>query len=79
MKPEPKLYAWHWEQGGYNSCLALSRQEAITKGNATGAPRELSPGRFTIALTVAVSSLKEGTAARKFVDEQDHRYAGMFD
>ncbi len=79
MKPETKLYAWHWEQGGYNSCRAESREEAIAKGNAMGAPRELSPGRFTVVLSVAVPTLKEGTAAEKFIQEQDRIHAGMFD
>lgn len=31
VKPEPGLYLWNWVGGGYNSCRAASREEALEK------------------------------------------------
>lgn len=28
---EDKLYIWYWKQGGYNSCKAKNKEEAIEK------------------------------------------------
>ena len=77
MKTTKTLYAWHWMNGGYNSCMATSREDAIAQGNALGAPRAFSGG-VTNTLTVNPATIRVGAAAEKFVAEQDRFYAGMF-
>ena len=45
-----KLWIWFWNEGGYNSCQAESKEEALRLGN-----------KMAKSLSVNESSLHEGT------------------
>jgi len=45
-----KLFLWNWVGGGYNSCRAKDRSEALKIGNA-----------MTKVLTINESTLREAT------------------
>ena len=45
-----KLFLWNWVGGGYNSCRAENRSDALKKGNA-----------MTKILTIDVNTLREAT------------------
>jgi len=61
---ETKLYLWNWIGGGYNSCRAASREEALEKGNAMTAK---GPG---IHLKVDESTLRECTVDELRAEER---------
>ena len=51
MSDKPQLlWIWYWQQGGYNSCYAATREEAFAKAKA-----------ITKTLTVDEQSLHIGT------------------
>ena len=62
-----KLFIWNWTQGGYNSCLAKTREEAVLKARAKAGD--------TI-LTLDEPSLHQGTHAE--LDKLDSHFAGVF-
>ncbi len=49
----PKLWIWNWKGGGYNSCKAHSREEALKKG------KEMASWR--LGMEVDESTLRETT------------------
>lgn len=59
MGPKMKLYLWNWVGGGYNSCRAQDRSEALKKGNT-----------MTSNLTVDESTLRECTVDELNAEEK---------
>jgi hypothetical protein len=49
-----QLWTWNWTSGGYNSCRADSRQEALSIGQKMGMPK----AAMTVTLVVDESTLK---------------------
>jgi len=64
-----RLYFWNWVGGGYNTCLALSKKEALEIAREKGAP----------SLKVSVGTLVSGKKAQRQSDKHDKMYVGMFD
>lgn len=60
------LWIWRWTVGGYNSCTANTREEALAKA------REMSS-----MLHVKLDSLHAGTYIE--LDKLDREFAAMFD
>ena len=71
-KPE-RLYTWNWINGGYNSCTARSRTEAIRKAREMGQPR----GGMTVTLVPALETLRQVTATEMV--EIDRSWASYCD
>ena len=71
-KTNKVLWAWNWTSGGYNSCLAASRKEALEEGNRMGAG-------VGVKLVVNEKTLVSGEEARVLRDRMDEYYRGMFD
>lgn len=67
-----RTWLWKWVEGGYNTCRARSREEALKLAKEKGKPSSVFKG-----LTVDEKSLH--VATDKEVREYDRRYAGMFD
>ena len=61
-----KLYIWNWTSGGYNSCRADNRQEALSKARAME----------TRVLKVDEPTLHEGTLDE--LNRLDRQYASLF-
>lgn len=61
-----KLWIWYWVGGGYNSCKAESREEALSKARA-----------MTGVLTVDVQTLHVGTWEE--LARLDRSYASLCD
>jgi hypothetical protein len=62
-----KLWIWNWQSGGYNSCQASTRDEAIEKANHMT--------RYSI-LVLDVMSLHEGTYDE--LGKLDAKYACLY-
>ena len=67
------LYTWNWIGGGYNSCMARSRTEAIRKAREMGKP---SAAR-QVTLVPALETLRQVTAAEMV--EIDRSWRSAFD
>jgi len=67
-----KTYIWYWVGGGYNSCPAASKAEALQKAQEMGAPH---PSGFR-GLTVAAGTLH--VAKRGELEAIDREYASLF-
>ncbi len=61
-----KLWIWYWQGGGYNSCRAETRGEALEKARAMG---------VGTVLKVDESTLHEGTP--KELLSLDRQYASL--
>jgi len=72
-KPD-SLYTWNWIGGGYNSCMARSRTEAISKAREMGKPTE---GGMTVTLVPDPKTLRQVTAAEMV--EIDRSWASYCD
>ena len=71
------LWIWRWESDGYNSCVAATREEALAKAKALGAPSPMGGGRMTYGLEVAEDTLHAGTYEE--LSELDRYFSRMFD
>lgn len=65
------LYTWNWIGGGYNSCMARSRTEAIRKAREMGMPR----GGMTVTLVPALETLRQVTATEMVEIDRSWRSA----
>lgn len=54
MKNE--IWTWDWVGGGYNSCMARSREEAIRKAREIGKP---TSGGMSVTLVPNLHSLRQ--------------------
>ena len=61
---EPRLYLWNWVGGGYNSCRALSREEALEKGN------DMTRNGGGVHLKVNEATLRECTTGELAAEEK---------
>jgi hypothetical protein len=67
-----RTWLWKWTEGGYNTCRAKTREEALAKAKEKGKPNEVFKGLTVDEKTLHVATDKE-------VAETDKRFAGMFD
>jgi hypothetical protein len=70
MKKKGKLFLWNWVGGGYNSCQAENRAEALKVGN------DMTRNGRGVHLIVNESTLREATFDD--VDVEDKRW-GPYD
>jgi len=68
------LYTWNWMGGGYNSCMARNRKEAISKAGEMGKP---NPGGMQVTLVPNLGTLRQVTAAEMV--EIDRSWASYCD
>jgi len=68
MKITTQLWIWNWTAGGYNSCQATDREDALKQANA------MTRGNV---LVVNESTLHVGTDQE--LRKLDAQYRGMFD
>ena len=66
------LYTWNWIGGGYNSCMARSRTEAIRKAREMGKP---TAGGMTVTLVPNLDTLRQVTAAEMVEIDRSWRSA----
>ncbi len=71
-KTNTVLWAWEWTSGGYNSCMAASREEALKEGTRVGAG-------VKVTLVVDEKTLVSGEKARALRDRMERYYRCMFD
>ena len=67
------LYTWNWINGGYNSCTARSRTEAIRKAREMSKPQ----AAMQVTLVPALETLRPVTAAE--MAEIDRGWRSAFD
>ena len=67
------LYTWNWIGGGYNSCMARNRKEAISKAREMGK----SKAARHVTLVPALETLRQVTAAEMV--EIDRSWASACD
>lgn len=72
--PEKTFWTWNWEGGGYNSCIASSREEALAKAIEKGKPVH---GGMKSALVPVESTLRSVSAEE--MAAIDRSWAGAFD
>lgn len=71
INPNPtKLFLWNWQGGGYNSCRAKNRAEALKVGN------DMTRNGGGVHLLVNENTLRECTSAE--LDAEDKRW-GPYD
>ncbi len=68
-----KIWTWNWVGGGYNSCLAKSRDEAVKLAIELGTPKW--EGR--VVLVPDLKTFKAVTPAE--MNEIDRHWAPYFD
>jgi hypothetical protein len=69
------LYTWNWVGYGYNSCLASSRRQAISKARKMGKPTVA--GGMQVTLVPDLKTLRKVTAAEMVAI--DRSWASLFD
>ena len=67
------LYTWNWIGGGYNSCMARNRKEAISKAREMGKPGSARQ----VTLVPNLDTLRQVTAAEMV--EIDRSWASYCD
>lgn len=70
MKNKEQLFLWNWQGGGFNSCHAKNRAEALKKGN------DMTRGGRGVHLLVNESTLHACSFAE--LQAEDKRW-GPFD
>lgn len=65
-------WIWEWESGGYNTCLAASRADALEHATEIGKPN----GSMTVTLVPIASTLRP---ARGSEDPIKVKYRGIGD
>ena len=67
-----KEWLFHWVEGGYNTVLAATYEEALALAKKKGEPNDIFLGLTVNEATLHVAKPGE-------VEKIDRRYAGMFD
>lgn len=73
------IWTWEWKSGGYNSCTAPSREEALAKALAMGQPHPTAAasGGMTVTLLPDPKTLRSVTPEE--MSAIDRRWACAFD